>query len=173
MQGGFTRRKTALRALLASWPACVDVQDVRSSRLRAAASATEGNDPHAYGPQPTKSVATPRPPAVKGEVLAMLACGYAWLRSRFAPLTAVAASLFERCRLRRNAGLCLTRGMRGLWRESTPLPLSPSAMMRRRYLQEQRGPESYRRPTSEEDSLEFLIDRCRLPSSIFYRTKNS
>jgi hypothetical protein len=43
----------------------------------------------------------------------MLACGCAWLRSRFAPLTAVAASLFGRCRLRRNAGLCLTRGMRG------------------------------------------------------------
>ena len=43
----------------------------------------------------------------------MLACGCAWLRSRFAPLTAVAASLSGRCRLRRNAGLCLTRGMRG------------------------------------------------------------
>ena len=43
----------------------------------------------------------------------MLACGCAWLRSRCAPLTAVAASLSERCRLRRNAGLCLTRGMRG------------------------------------------------------------
>jgi hypothetical protein len=53
------------------------------------------------------------------EVLAMLACGYAWLRSRFAPLTAVAASLLERCRLRRNAGLCLTRGMRGVWRKGS------------------------------------------------------
>src|SRR4030095_10241883 len=69
---------------------------------------------HTYVPQPTKSVATPLPPAVKGEVLAMLACGCAWLRSRFAPLTAVAASLPERCRLRRNAGLCLPRGMRGM-----------------------------------------------------------
>src|SRR5882724_7176154 len=65
-----------------------------------------------YVQQPTQSVAPPRPPAVKGWVLAMLACGCAWLRSRFAPLTAVAAALFERCRLRRNAGLCLTRGMR-------------------------------------------------------------
>jgi hypothetical protein len=46
----------------------------------------------------------------------MLTCGCAWLRSRCAPLTAVAASLPERCRLRRNAGLCLTRGMRGLWK---------------------------------------------------------
>src|SRR5215510_14674499 len=64
-------------------------------------------------PQPTQSVAPPRPLAVKGEVLAMLACGCAWLRSRCAPLTAVAASLSERCRLRRNAGFCLTRGMRG------------------------------------------------------------
>ena len=43
----------------------------------------------------------------------MLACGCAWLRSRCAPLTAVAASLSGRCRLQRNAGLCLTRGMRG------------------------------------------------------------
>jgi hypothetical protein len=54
----------------------------------------------------------------------MLACGCAWLRSRFAPLTAVAASLLGRCRLRRNAGLCLTRGMRGLWREAPPAPLA-------------------------------------------------
>ena len=52
----------------------------------------------------------------------MLACGCAWLRSRFAPLTAAAASLSERCRLRRNVGLCLTRGMLGLWRQGTPLP---------------------------------------------------
>jgi hypothetical protein len=43
----------------------------------------------------------------------MLACGCAWLRSRCAPLTAVATSLLEMCRLRRNAGLCLTRGMGG------------------------------------------------------------
>jgi hypothetical protein len=35
----------------------------------------------------------------------MLAFGCAWLRSRFAPLTAVAASLSGRCRLRRNAGV--------------------------------------------------------------------
>ena len=97
-----------------------------------------------YVPQPTRSVATPRPPAVKGEVLAMLACGCAWLRSRFAPLTAVAASLFARCRLRRNAGLCLTRGMRGLWREGTPLPLSPSAMMRRLYRQEEQADSFFR-----------------------------
>ena len=69
--------------------------------------------PRTYVPQPTRSVATPLPPAIKGWVLAMLAFGCAWLRSRFAPLTAVAASLFERCRLRRNAGLCLTRGMLG------------------------------------------------------------
>ena len=75
-----------------------------------------------YVPQPTRSVAPPRPPAVKGVVLAMLACGCAWLRSRFAPLTAVAALLLGRCRLRRNAGLCLTRGMRGLWREALPCP---------------------------------------------------
>ena len=74
---------------------------------------------HPYVPQPTKSVATPRPPSVKGEVLAMLACGCAWLRSRFAPLTAVAASLSGSCRLRRNAGLCLTRGMRGRQREGS------------------------------------------------------
>src|SRR5438876_8832002 len=79
-----------------------------------------------YVPQPTKSVATPLPPAVKGWVLAMLACGCAWLRSRFAPLTAVAASLLERCRLRRNVDLCLTRGMRGVWREGTPCPLAIS-----------------------------------------------
>ena len=44
----------------------------------------------------------------------MLACGCAWLRSHCAPLTADAVSLLERCRLRRNAGLCLTRGMRGM-----------------------------------------------------------
>jgi len=51
----------------------------------------------------------------------MLACGCAWPRSRFAPLTVVAASLLGRCRLRRNAGLCLTRGMRvGVWTEGTP-----------------------------------------------------
>src|SRR4029450_7194342 len=112
--------KTALRALLASRWARVEVQDARSSRLRYAASAAEEKAPHPYVPQPTKSVATPRPPAVKGEVLAMLACGCAWLRSRFAPLTAVAASLLGRCRLRRNAGLCLTRGMRGLSREAPP-----------------------------------------------------
>jgi hypothetical protein len=43
----------------------------------------------------------------------MLACGCAWLRSHYAPLTAGAASLPGRCRLRRNAGLCLTRGMEG------------------------------------------------------------
>ena len=54
----------------------------------------------------------------------MLACGCAWLRSRFAPLTAAAASLPGRCRLRRNAGLCLTRGMRGLRREALPCPLA-------------------------------------------------
>jgi hypothetical protein len=82
--------------------------------------------PHPYVPQPTKSVAPPLPPAVKGWVLAMLACGCAWLRSRCAPLTAVAASLFGRCRLRRNVGLCLTRGMRGFMEVGYPLPLSPS-----------------------------------------------
>ena len=80
-----------------------------------------------YLPQPTRSVATPRPPAVKGWVLAMLACGCAWLRSRCAPLTAVAALLPERCRLRRNAGLCLTRGMRGIIEGEHPLLLSPSS----------------------------------------------
>ena len=52
----------------------------------------------------------------------MLAYGCAWLRSRYAPLTAVAASLSERCRLRRNAGLCLTRGMRGYGEEANTLP---------------------------------------------------
>ena len=55
----------------------------------------------------------------------MLACGCAWLRSRCAPLTAVAASLLKRCRLRRNAGLCLTRGMGAYG--GTSLPLSPSS----------------------------------------------
>ena len=80
--------------------------------------------PHSYVPQPTRSVATPRPSAVKGVVRAMLACGCAWLRSRCAPLTAVAASLPGRCRLRRNAGLCLTRGMRGVRREGTPALLA-------------------------------------------------
>jgi hypothetical protein len=54
----------------------------------------------------------------------MLACGCAWLRSRFAPLTAVAASLSERCRLRRNAGLCLTRGMRVFRRGQRPAALA-------------------------------------------------
>jgi hypothetical protein len=61
----------------------------------------------------------------------MLACGCAWLRSRFAPLTAVAASLLGRCRLRRNAGLCLTRGMWGVTEGGQPLPLSPSLTMPR------------------------------------------
>src|SRR2546428_13831642 len=102
------------------------MQDARSSRLRCAASAAGGKAQHPYVPQPTKSVATPLPPAVKGWVLAMLACGCAWLRSRFAPLTAVVASLLERCRLRRNVDLCLTRGMRGGWREGTPCPLAIS-----------------------------------------------
>ena len=60
----------------------------------------------------------------------MLACGCAWLRSRFAPLTAVAASLFERCRLRRNAGLCLTRGMRGIMEGGSGRTLSSSLTMR-------------------------------------------
>ena len=50
----------------------------------------------------------------------MLACGCAWLRSRCAPLTAVAASLPRRCRLRRNAGLCHTRGMRGYGGRAAP-----------------------------------------------------
>ena len=58
----------------------------------------------------------------------MLACGCAWLRSRFAPLTAGAASLLERCRLRRNAGLCLTRGMRGVWRGQRLAALSSLTM---------------------------------------------
>jgi hypothetical protein len=44
----------------------------------------------------------------------MLARGCAWLWSRCAPLTAAAASLLERGRHRRNAGLCLTGGMRGV-----------------------------------------------------------
>ena len=80
---------------------------------------------HPYASQPTQSGAPPRPPAVKGEVLAMRACGCVWLRSRCAPLTAVAASLLERCRLRRNAGLCLTRGMRGVMEGGfPPAPLS-------------------------------------------------
>ena len=57
----------------------------------------------------------------------MLACGCAWLRSRYAPLTAVAASLDERCRLRRNAGLCLTRGMLGIMEGGHSPALSPSS----------------------------------------------
>jgi hypothetical protein len=54
----------------------------------------------------------------------MLARGCAWLRSRCAPLTAAAASLLGRGRLRRNAGLCLTGGMRGVWRKVIPAPLA-------------------------------------------------
>jgi hypothetical protein len=96
----------------------VNVQNARSSRLRYAASAAGEKALHTYASQSTQSVAPPRPPAVKGEVLAMLACGCAWLRSRCAPLTAAAALLPGRCRLRRNAGLCLTRGIRGY--ERTP-----------------------------------------------------
>src|SRR5438874_46505 len=106
------------------------MQHVRSRRLRYAASAAGGKASHTYVPQPTRSVATPRPPAVKGMVLAMLAYGCAWLRSRFAPLTAVATLLLGRCRLRRNAGLCLTRGMRGIMEGGSGRTLSLSLTMR-------------------------------------------
>ena len=127
---GFTRRKDRPSGAACFAAERVDGQDARSSRLRCAASAAGREAPHPYVPQPTKSVATPLPPAVKGEVLAMLACGCAWLRSRFVPLTAVAASLFERCRLRRNAGLCLTRGMRGIMEGGSGRTLSLSLTMR-------------------------------------------
>src|SRR6266446_9662406 len=83
-------------------------------------------------PAAEKSVAPPRPPSVKGKVLAMLACGCAWLRSRFAPLTAAAALLPGSCRLRRNVGLCLTRGMRGCRGDGTR-PLLPSLRCGHRY----------------------------------------
>src|SRR5436853_2449267 len=119
---GFTRRKDRPSGAACFAAERVDGQDARSSRLRCAASAAGREAPHPYVPQPTKSVATPLPPAVKGWVLAMLACGCAWLRSRFAPLTAVAASPLERCRLREECRSLSHRRNAGGMEGGHPLP---------------------------------------------------